>query len=53
MGESTLKIKVAWWENLFKGNLSPGINNDKVDELEGESFLYFRVEIGEKGKTQK
>ena len=34
----------AWWEEIFEGNLSLGINKDRFAELEDEDFLYFRVE---------
>lgn len=32
----------TWWETLFKGALSIGINEEKVHLLEDEAFLYFR-----------
>lgn len=31
----------TWWETIFEGNLSLGINKDRVAELEEEHFLYF------------
>ena len=33
-----------WWKTLFKGHLAPGINEEKVDELTDERFLYFQHE---------
>lgn len=32
----------TWWKNLFEGNLAPGINHERLDELEEENFLYFK-----------
>lgn len=34
----------TWWEEIFEGNLSLGINKERLDELEEENFLYFEVE---------
>lgn len=31
----------TWWEDIFEGNLSLGINKEKLAELEEENFLYF------------
>lgn len=31
-----------WWKTLFKGHLAPGLNEEKMDELSDESFLYFQ-----------
>ena len=31
----------TWWEEIFEGNLSPGINKERFAELEDENFLYF------------
>ncbi|HJF32988.1 MAG TPA: hypothetical protein K8V56_14595 [Sporosarcina psychrophila] len=33
-----------WWETIFEGNLSLGINKERLGELEEESFLYFDEE---------
>lgn len=41
----------TWWKNLFEGNLAPGINADKLDELEGEKFLYFKEESEEESEV--
>ncbi|WP_162920181.1 hypothetical protein [Paenisporosarcina cavernae] len=32
----------TWWEPIFSGNLSLGINKDRLTELEEESFIYFQ-----------
>lgn len=37
----------AWWEDLFEGNLSPGIDRNRLTELENENFLYFDEEVEE------
>lgn len=34
----------TWWETIFEGNLSLGINKERFDELEKEKFLYFEEE---------
>ncbi|EPD52033.1 hypothetical protein MHH33_12575 [Paenisporosarcina sp. FSL H8-0542] len=31
----------TWWEPIFSGNLSLGINKERLAELEEESFIYF------------
>lgn len=31
----------TWWETIFSGALSIGVNETKLQELEDESFLYF------------
>lgn len=31
----------TWWETIFEGDLSFGINKDRFAELEEENFLYF------------
>lgn len=30
----------TWWEEIFSGPLSIGLNEQKVKQLEDESFLY-------------
>lgn len=40
----------TWWENLFEGNLSLGIDPERLAELEDETFLYFRTELEEAKK---
>jgi hypothetical protein len=30
-----------WWDPIFSGNLSLGINKERLTELEEESFIYF------------
>ena len=34
----------TWWEPIFKGALTLGLNKDRMNELEEESFLYFEEE---------
>jgi len=34
----------TWWETIFEGNLSSGINKERLVELEEENFLYFDEE---------
>ena len=34
----------TWWETIFEGNLSLGINKERFAELEEENFLYFDEE---------
>ncbi|WP_195891646.1 hypothetical protein MHH70_07710 [Metasolibacillus sp. FSL H7-0170] len=36
-------ITETWWEAIFSGPLSIGINEQKLLELEDESFLYFTM----------
>lgn len=31
----------TWWETIFTGALSIGINEEKIHLLEDEAFLYF------------
>ncbi|WP_342463300.1 hypothetical protein NST62_02890 [Ureibacillus sp. FSL K6-8385] len=31
-----------WWEDVFTGPLAIGINEEKIHQLEDESFLYFK-----------
>lgn len=33
----------TWWEEIFEGNLSLGINKERLNELEEENFLYFEA----------
>ena len=37
----------TWWEEIFEGNLSLGINKERMTELEEENFLYFEEELVE------
>lgn len=34
-------ITDTWWEDVFEGHLSLGLNKERLDELEDENFLYF------------
>lgn len=31
----------TWWEDIFSGNLAIGINENKIHQLQDESFLYY------------
>lgn len=30
-----------WWEPVFSGELEIGLNKEKIQDLEEESFLYY------------
>ncbi|MDN7241446.1 hypothetical protein QWY14_06555 [Planococcus sp. N028] len=30
-----------WWEPIFAGELEVGLNKDKLEDIEQETFLYF------------
>lgn len=34
----------TWWEPIFKGPIALGLNKERINELEEESFLYFTEE---------
>ncbi|WP_168214720.1 MULTISPECIES: hypothetical protein [unclassified Lysinibacillus] len=34
-------ITETWWGEIFSGPLSIGVNEQKLAQLEDESFLYF------------
>lgn len=34
----------TWWEPIFKGAIALGLNKERLNELEEESFLYFTEE---------
>ncbi|MBD8026644.1 hypothetical protein H9636_08240 [Ureibacillus sp. Re31] len=34
----------TWWEKIFSGPLSIGLNEEKVHQLEDESFLFLKEE---------
>ena len=38
----------TWWEEIFSGPLSIGLNEQKMSQLEDESFLY----LNEQAATQ-
>ncbi|WOV86291.1 hypothetical protein QWT69_10090 [Sporosarcina oncorhynchi] len=31
----------TWWETIFEGNLSLGLNKERISDLEDETFLYY------------
>lgn len=31
----------TWWETIFEGNLSLGLNKERISDLNDETFLYF------------
>ena len=49
-----MKTDNTWWETIFTGSLSLGINKERLAELEQENFLYFeeREELAEVQQTQ-
>lgn len=34
----------TWWEPIFTGAFALGFNKERINELEEESFLYFKEE---------
>lgn len=34
-------VTETWWEDIFSGVLAIGLNEQKLCQLEDESFLYF------------
>ena len=34
-------VTETWWEDIFSGALAIGLNEQKLCQLEDESFLYF------------
>ena len=30
-----------WWEPIFSGELEVGLNKEKLEEIDQETFLYF------------
>jgi len=49
-----MKAENNWWETIFTGSLSLGINKERLTELEQENFLYFEEneELSEVQHTQ-
>lgn len=49
-----MKTDNTWWETIFTGSLSLGINKERLSELEQENFLYFQEdeELTEVQQTQ-
>lgn len=41
-------VTETWWEDIFSGALSVGLNEQKIHQLEDESFLYFNEQSSEK-----
>ncbi|GEN84019.1 hypothetical protein SLU01_23310 [Sporosarcina luteola] len=35
----------TWWETIFEGNLSLGLNKERITDLDDETFLYFDDEL--------
>lgn len=35
----------TWWETIFEGNLSLGLNKERITDLDNETFLYFDNEF--------
>jgi hypothetical protein len=40
--EIEMTITETWWETIFTGAIAMGINKERIDELDEESFLYFK-----------
>ena len=40
-GGSRMNQTTNWWEDLFQGPISLGLNKDRLTELEEEQFIYF------------
>ncbi len=38
-----MEKQTNWWEPIFSGELEVGINKEKMDTVEQESFLYFEA----------
>lgn len=36
-----MKENTNWWEPVFSGELEIGINREKLENFEEESFLYY------------
>lgn len=41
----------TWWEPIFTGAFALGINKERINEIEEESFLYFKEEQNETETT--
>lgn len=41
-----------WWEEIFSGPLAIGINEEKIHQLEDESFLYFKEHLPQEDEHQ-
>lgn len=38
-------ITETWWETIFSGVLAIGINENKLHQLEDESFLFYKEHL--------
>ncbi|WP_165843737.1 MULTISPECIES: hypothetical protein [Planococcaceae] len=36
-----MKENTNWWEPVFSGELEIGLNKEKLEDFEEESFLYY------------
>jgi hypothetical protein len=41
MEEMNMTTTETWWETIFEGNLSLGLNKERITDLDNETFLYF------------
>lgn len=41
MEEMDMTTTETWWETIFEGNLSLGLNKERISDLEDETFLYY------------
>lgn len=45
MEEMNMTPTDTWWETIFEGNLSLGLNKERISDLTNETFLYFDDEF--------
>ena len=45
------ETETTWWEPIFTGAFELGLNKDRINEIEEESFLYFKEDLGEMETT--
>lgn len=36
-----MQKEANWWEPIFSGELEVGLNKERLEDLEQESFLYY------------
>ncbi len=44
-------ITETWWETIFSGVLAIGIDENKLHQLEDESFLYYKECVPDSEET--
>ncbi|WP_339249366.1 hypothetical protein NSQ43_08790 [Sporosarcina sp. FSL W8-0480] len=40
----------TWWETIFEGNLSLGLNKERISDLNDENFLFFDDRLDEENE---